>query len=208
MFHANESKKGRGTLAVVNGKMMLHVSLSGKKILNLYVGKADDAKNNEADWLKPTKDKVTYEDGLSETVYGFNVPVKKMDSEFDLALIGKKGVWYDHKVSVSDIQKKEKPGDGNHEVNVFLDGGTGRAGIKSPAMLSVKDGKTKLKFVWTSKNYDYLIAGGKKYLNETSGEDATFEIPVEDITKPVSVTADNTAMGIPHEIEYKIGILY
>ncbi|MCQ2240047.1 hypothetical protein [Treponema sp.] len=208
MFHTNESKKGRGTLAVIDGKMMLHVSLSGKKILNLYVGKAEDAKNKEDTWLKPTKDKITYEDGLSETVYGFNIPVKKLDSEFDLALIGKKSIWYDHKVSVSDVQKKEKLGDGNHEVNIFLNGGTGRAGIKSPAVLSINGGKAKLKFVWTSKNYDYLIAGEKKYLNETPGEDSTFEIPVEDISKPVSVMADTTAMGTPHEIEYKIGILY
>lgn len=208
MFHANESKKGRGTLAVVDGKMMLHVSLPGKKILNLYLGKAEDAGTNEDSWLKPTKDKVTYEDGLSETVYGFNVPVKKLDREFDLALIGKKAVWYDHKVSVSDAQKKEKLGDGNHEVNVFLNGGTGRADIKSPALLTVKNGKSKLKLVWTSKNFDYMIAGGKKYLNETPGEDSTFEIPVEDMTKPVAVIADTTAMGTPHEIEYKIGILY
>ena len=28
-----------------------------------------------------------------------------MDEEFDLAIIGKKGKWYDHKVSVKDVQE-------------------------------------------------------------------------------------------------------
>ena len=38
----------------------------------------------------------------TEEVNGFDVPVPVIDEEFDLALIGKKGVWYDHKVSVSN----------------------------------------------------------------------------------------------------------
>ena len=33
---------------------------------------------------------------------GIAIPVPALDEEFDLALIGKKGVWYDHKVSVSN----------------------------------------------------------------------------------------------------------
>ena len=49
----------------------------------------------------PTKDKVTYSDGTTEEVNGFDIPVPALDKEFDVALIGKKGKWYDHKVSVS-----------------------------------------------------------------------------------------------------------
>ena len=47
-------------------------------------------------------DTVTYSDGTTEEVNGFDVPVPVIDEEFDLALIGKKGVWYDNKVSVSN----------------------------------------------------------------------------------------------------------
>lgn len=208
MFHVNESKAGRGTLAVINGKMMLHVSLSGKKILNLYPGRAEFAAADEAKWLNPTMDKVTYNDGYTETVYGFNIPVKKIDQVFDLALIGVKGKWYNHEVWISDVQQKEKLPDGNYEVNVFLDGGTGRAGIKSPALLTVQNGKTEMKLEWTSRNYDYMLVDGKKYLNQTEGADSTFVIPVDDMTKPFTVKADTTAMGTAHEIEYTIGILY
>ena len=50
-------------------------------------------------------DEVTYSDGMTETVNGFDVPVPVLDTEFDLALIGTKGKWYDHKVIVSSPEK-------------------------------------------------------------------------------------------------------
>lgn len=100
MFRVNESQNGKGVLSVKNGKMTIHVSLASDGIVNLYLGSAKDAKSNQKDWLNPTKDKVTYSDGYSETVNGFDIPVPYLDKEFDCALLGKKGVWYDHKVSV------------------------------------------------------------------------------------------------------------
>ena len=107
MFHANEAYDGRGLLTVENGEMILHVSMPSKNIVNLFVGKAEDAKKSGAKLLEPTTDTVTYSDGTTEEVYGFDVPVTSLDKEFDLALIGKKGVWYDHRVSVSDPQPLE-----------------------------------------------------------------------------------------------------
>ena len=101
MFRVNEACNGKGILTVKNGKMTIHVSLTGKRILNLFLGKADDAKSNGTVWLKPTEDTVKYSDGTTETVFGFDIPVEKLNGEFDLALIGKKGIWYDHKVSVT-----------------------------------------------------------------------------------------------------------
>ncbi|MBQ7147962.1 MAG: sirohydrochlorin cobaltochelatase [Pseudobutyrivibrio sp.] len=102
MFHVNEALKGKGELTVKDGKMTVHISLAGTKILNLYVGLATDAEKDKANWLQPTEDEVTYDDGTTETVYGFDVPVEELDKEFDLALVGEKGTWYDHKVSVSN----------------------------------------------------------------------------------------------------------
>ena len=101
MFHVNEANDGKGTLTVKDGKMTIHVSLASNGILNLFCGTAEDAQKDGAELLKPTTDKVEYSDGTTEEVYGFDVPVPYLDKEFDLALIGKKGVWYDHKVSVS-----------------------------------------------------------------------------------------------------------
>ena len=207
MFHANESKKGKGTLSVMNGRMKFHVSLAGKSILNLYVGKAEDAENDENNWLHPVNYKVTYDDGFSETVYGFDIPVKKLDKEFSLALIGKKGIWYNHKVSITDVEEREKLPDGEHQVNIFLDGGSGKAVITS-AMVKVSGTENLLTVIWSSSNYDYMIVDGQKYLNQTPGKKSTFTFPVADVTKPFNVIADTTAMGNPHEIEYTIGIIY
>ena len=102
MFHVNEALNGKGTLTVENGEATVHISLAGTGILNLYVGVAADAESDEANWLQHTEDEVEYEDGTTETVYGFDIPVQALDTEFDVALIGTKGTWYDHKVSVSN----------------------------------------------------------------------------------------------------------
>ena len=103
MFHVNESQDGKGVLLVEpDGKMTIHVSLVSKRIDNLYLGKAADAEKDEANWLQPTLDKVKYKDGYEEEVYGFDIPVPAIGEQFDVALIGDKGKWYDHKVSVSN----------------------------------------------------------------------------------------------------------
>ena len=105
MFHVNEANDGKGILTVQDGQMTIHVSLASKKIVNLYPGKAEEAKADGAVLLQPTTDQVTYSDGMTEEVYGFNIPVPAIGEEFDCALIGEKGKWYDHKVMVSDPVK-------------------------------------------------------------------------------------------------------
>lgn len=105
MFHVNEAEDGKGTLTVENGKLILHISMPSKNIVNLYAGSAEDAGKSGADVLQPTTDKVTYKDGMTEEVNGFDVPVPAVGEEFDLALLGTKGKWYDHKVSVANPEK-------------------------------------------------------------------------------------------------------
>ena len=102
MFHVNEACDGKGPLTVQDGKMTIHVSLTSKNIVNLYPGLAEDAGKEGAELLEPTEDTVTYSDGMKETVHGFDIPVPVLDEEFDLALLGKKGTWYDHKVCVTN----------------------------------------------------------------------------------------------------------
>ena len=108
MFHVNEANDGQGTLTVKDGKMTIHISLASKNIVNLFVGTAEDAQKDGAALLEPTTDTVKYADGTEEEVYGFDVPVEALDQEFDLAILGKKGKWYDHKVSVADAKAVEE----------------------------------------------------------------------------------------------------
>ena len=209
MFHVNEASDGKGTLTVEDGQMTLHISLQSKKIVNLYVGMAADAPDHEADWLQPTTDTVTYSDGTSEEVYGFDVPVEALDTDFQLAILGTKGKWYDHTVSVRNVEAQaaeavETPADGSYTCEVTLEGGSGRATVESPAALTVADGKMTATIVWSSPNYDYMIVDGEKYLPTNTEGNSTFEIPVSALGVPLSVVADTVAMSTPHEIEYTL----
>ena len=206
MFHVNEALDGKGTLTVENGRMTLHISLASTKIVNLYVGTAADAASHEADWLQPTTDTVTYSDGTSDEVFGFDVPVEALDTDFQLAILGTKGKWYDHTVSVRNAQPtmKEALADGSYTCEVTLEGGSGRATVESPAALTVENGKMTATIVWSSPNYDYMIVDGEKYLPTNSDGNSTFEIPVAALNTPLAVTADTVAMSTPHEIEYTL----
>ena len=207
MFHANEACNGKGTLTVENGQMTFHVSLASTHIVNLYLGKASDAADHEADWLQPTTDTVTYSDGTSEEVYGFDIPVSAVDADFDLAILGTKGKWYDHVVSVRNAVQQAgtaAPADGTYTCEVTLEGGSGRATVESPAALTVADGKMTATIVWSSPNYDYMLVDGEKYLPTNTEGNSTFEIPVAALDTALDVTADTVAMSTPHEIEYTL----
>ena len=208
MFHANETCDGKGTLTVQDGKMTIHVSLASKSIVNLFPGIAENAKKEGAELLQPTEDEVTYSDGLTETVYGFDIPVPYLDQEFDLALIGKKGVWYDHKVSVSNPEPKVTPvsdlADGSYAVYGTLEGGTGKTTLVNPTQLTVTNGQGVATVVLSSSKYDYMIVDGVKYEPVTTEGGSTFEIPVTGLDVKIPVVADTVAMSEPHEIEYTI----
>ena len=209
MFHANESCDGKGTLTVADGQMTMHVSLQSKKIVNLYLGMAADAADHEADWLQPTTDTVTYSDGTSEEVYGFDIPVAAVDTDFQLAILGTKGTWYDHTVSVANAEPAdetaaEAPADGSYTCAVTLEGGSGRATVESPAALTVADGAMTATIVWSSPNYDYMLIDGEKYLPINTEGNSTFEIPVAALDTALAVTADTVAMSTPHEIDYTL----
>ena len=206
MFHANEAFDGKGALTVKEGRMTLHVSLVSKNIVNLYVGTAEEAASHEADWLQPTTDVVNYSDGTSDEVYGFDIPVEALDTDFSVAILGKKGKWYDHTVSVRNAQPtmKEALADGTYTCDVTLEGGSGRATVESPAALTVADGRMTATIVWSSPNYDYMLVDGEKYLPTNTEGNSTFEIPVAALDTPLDVVGDTVAMSTPHEIEYTL----
>lgn len=212
MFHASEAVDGKGTLTVADGKMTFHVSLQSQKIVNLYVGMAADAADHEDDWLQPTVDTVTYSDGTSDEVYGYDIPVEAVDTDFQLALLGTKGTWYDHVVSVENAvpatdeaaAPAELPADGSYTCAVTLEGGSGRATVDSPAALNVADGTMTATIVWSSPNYDYMLIDGEKYLPVNTDGNSTFEIPVAALDTALAVTADTVAMSTPHEIDYTL----
>jgi len=212
MFHVSEACDGKGTLTVKDGVMTIHISLGSKKILNLYPGLAEDAAKDGAVLLEPTTDTVTYSDGMTEEVYGFDVPVPVIGEEFDLALIGTKGKWYDHKVKVSDPVAEGTADtfdlstveDGSYTIELTMEGGSGRASIQSPAQITVTDGAATATLEWSSPNYDYMLVNGEKYLPVNTEGNSVFEVPVEALDVPLTMIGDTVAMSTPHEVEYTV----
>ena len=216
MFHVSEACDGKGTLTVKDGVMTIHISLGSKKILNLYPGLAEDAAKDGAVLLQPTTDTVTYSDGMTEEVYGFDVPVPVIGEEFDLALIGTKGKWYDHKVKVSDPVAEDSReaangsfdmsalADGSYTIELTMEGGSGRASIQSPAQLAIADGAATATLEWSSPNYDYMLVNGEKYLPVNTEGNSVFEVPVEALDAPLTMIGDTVAMSTPHEVEYTV----
>lgn len=93
--------------------------------------------------------------------------------------------------------------DGEYSIEADMTGGSGRASISSPTLLTVRDGKGYARLLWSSAYYDYMIVEGETYWNlTTDGGNSVFEIPITVMDKPMPVIADTTAMGDPVEIEY------
>ncbi|MCF0229422.1 MAG: iron transporter [Parasporobacterium sp.] len=208
MFHVNEACEGKGTLTVKDGQMIMHVSLPSKSTVNLFPGLAEDAKKDGAVLLTPTIDTVTYSDGYTEDVHGFDIPVPYLDEEFDVALIGTKGKWYDHKVSV-ELVKGITVGeldleDGTYDAELEFAGGSGKAYVNDKCTVTVKDGEASAQIIWSSDKYDYMLVDGEKYEPVSTEGGSMFIIPVAAFDIEIQVIGDTTAMSTPHEIEYTL----
>lgn len=96
--------------------------------------------------------------------------------------------------------------DGEYAIEAEIYGGSGKATITSPTILKVQDGKAYGRIEWSSSNYDYMLIGGEKYLNENDieGGRSLFTIPIAVMDSSMTVIADTTAMGTPHEVAYSL----
>ena len=92
--------------------------------------------------------------------------------------------------------------DGEYDIDVTLEGGSGRASIESPAKLAVENGKMTLTVVWSSSNYDLMVVDGIEYKPINTDGNSTFEIPVTSIDEDLPLQAETTAMSTPHMIDY------
>lgn len=100
-------------------------------------------------------------------------------------------------------KQPEALGDGEYQVELTLNGGSGRATIQSPAALKVENGQMTVTLVWSSSNYDYMKVDGVKYEPVTLEGGSTFEIPLKNL-EDLPVIGDTVAMSTPHEVEYTI----
>lgn len=94
--------------------------------------------------------------------------------------------------------------DGTYSVSVDISGGSGKASVTSPTLLTVENGTPIARIQWSSANYDYMIVDGVTYYNQSEeGMHSVFEIPVLCWDQEMDVIADTTAMGHPVEVNYQ-----
>ena len=207
MFNITECE-----LKVENGKMTAVITMGGTGYAYIFMGTSDEAENAAED------EYIGYsEDDTGK--HSFTVPVEALNKEISCAAFSKKKEqWYDRLLvfradslpvdayTSGTVKTAADLGleDGQYTADVILSGGSGRASVESPALITVTEGKVIAKIIWNSKNYDYMVVEGEKYLPLESEENSAFEIPVASFDFDLPVSADTTAMSTPHEIEYTL----
>lgn len=198
-------------LYVKDNAMTADITLSGKGYSNVTMLSAADSEGLTS--LEGTTAAVG-KDGK----YVFTLPVQSLNTELVCSAFSKKKqkwyerrvVFYSEKIPAENlfvtpyVMQKCGLKDGSYTISVKLAGGSGRASVKSPASLRVKDGIPLARIEWSSPNYDYMILNGEKILPLANEQNSVFELPVLVFDKAMSVFADTTAMSTPHEILYQL----
>lgn len=198
-------------LYVKDNAMTADITLSGKGYSNVTMLSAADSEG------------LTSLEGTTATVgkdgkYVFTLPVQSLNTELVCSAFSKKKqkwyerrvVFYSEKIPAENlfvtpyVMQKCGLKDGSYTISVRLAGGSGKAYVKSPALMRVKDGIPLARIEWSSPNYDYMILNGKKILPLANEQNSVFELPVLVFDKAMSVFADTTAMSTPHEILYQL----
>lgn len=207
MFHITDC-----LLTVADGQMEAVMTMSGTGYLKLYMGTGEEAA------VAAETDFIPFEEDESG-VHTFRIPVEALDAGINCSAFSKsKEKWYDRVlVFRSDslpieafagekFVTAESLGleDGVYTAEVILEGGSGKASVKSPADMRVEDGKLYATIVWGSANYDYMVVNDEKYEWAGGEEYSTFEIPVAGFDWRIPVVADTIAMSVPHEISYTL----
>ncbi len=202
----------KAVLRVEDGRMTAAMTMGGKGYLYVYPGSAEEAAKADQNSCVPYTEN-------TEGAHCFTIPVEALDAPVPCAAFSKnKELWYDRTLVfradslpteafregfLTTAKTLDLP-DGEYTAEVSLSGGSGKAGVESPAVLIVRDGQCEAHIVWSSKNYDYMIVNGEKLLPENSEGNSAFRIPVLFFDRPMSVKADTVAMSQPHEITYRL----
>ena len=200
-------------LTVKEGKMTAVITMSGTGYTKMYMGSAEEAASASEE------DCIAYVE-TAESAHTFELPVEALNQEITCSSYSKKNaIWYDRTLVFQsaalpvdayqeiEMTTVESMGleNGEYQIEVSVEGGTGKVKVESPVTLTVKDGKATAAIRWTSPYYDYMLVNDQKYTpTETTDEISAYEIPVEGFDWKMPVTADTIAMSTPHEIDYTL----
>lgn len=199
-------------LTVENGSMTAQMTMGGTGYLYVYMGTGEQAANaDESEYIPFVED--------AAGAHTYTVPVEALDAGVPCAAFSKnKEKWYDRTLvfradslptdafaeGVVTTAEDLSLADGAYQVDVTLEGGSGRASVESPARMTVENGKVTATIVWSSSNYDYMKVDGVRYDAVIENDRSVFTIPVTCFDWKMAVVADTIAMSQPHEIDYAL----
>ena len=199
-------------LTVANGSMTAQMTMGGTGYLYVYMGTGEQAANaDESEYIPFVED--------AAGAHTYTVPVEALDAGVPCAAFSKnKEKWYDRTLvfradslptdafaeGVVTTAEDLSLADGAYQVDVTLEGGSGRASVESPARMTVENGKVTATIVWSSSNYDYMKVDGVRYDAVIENDRSVFTIPVTCFDWKMAVVADTIAMSQPHEIDYAL----
>lgn len=199
-------------LTVENGSMTAQMTMGGTGYLYVYMGTGEQAANaDESEYIPFVED--------AAGAHTYTVPVEALDAGVHCAAFSKnKEKWYDRTLvfradslptdafaeGVVTTAEDLSLADGAYQVDVTLEGGSGRASVESPARMTVENGKVTATIVWSSSNYDYMKVDGVRYDAVIENDRSVFTIPVTCFDWKMAVVADTIAMSQPHEIDYAL----
>lgn len=199
-------------LTVKDGEMTAVMTMSGDGYLRLYMGTGEEA-------VEASEEDYIYYEEDSEGRQTYEIPVEALDMGIDCTAWSKrKEKWYDRtlvfKAATLPQQALEESAfvtagdlnleDGTYQIDVILEGGSGKTTVESPTTLEIEEGKLTATIIFSSPYYDYMIVDGERYEMINTEGNSTFEIPVEALDWKIAVTADTIAMSVPHEIDYTL----
>ena len=199
-------------LTVENGSMTAQMTMGGTGYLYVYMGTGEQAANaDESEYIPFDED--------AAGAHTYTVPVEALDAGVPCSAFSKnKEKWYDRTLvfradslpadafaeGVVTTAEDLSLADGVYQVDVTLEGGSGRASVESPAQMTVENGKVTATIVWSSSNYDYMKVDGVRYDAVIENDRSVFTIPVTCFDWKMAVIADTIAMSQPHEIDYAL----
>lgn len=199
-------------LTVEGGEMTAEMTMGGTGYLYVYMGTGQEAAEAAEDAYIPFA-----EDAAGAHTY--TVPVEALDQGISCAAFSKnKEKWYDRTLvfradslpvdafaeGVVTTPESLALADGTYQADVQLEGGSGRASVGSPALLTVADGQVTAEIVWSSANYDYMKVDGVRYDAVIENDRSVVTIPVTCFDWKMVVVADTVAMSQPHEVDYAL----
>lgn len=182
-------------ITVSSGSVQVSFDFGDPEITQLYQG---DAASAEAD----------AGNAVQGTGGAFTLNIGALEQKQKVAVY-KDGKWQDCRVAFrvrgigrSDMAEGDVK-DGKYKVDVSLEGGSGRAHVSSPAVVTARKGRLTARIKWSSEYYQYVQIGGVQFKKINKKGHSRMDIPVV-LDQDISIQALTTAMSTPHLIDYTI----